>query len=226
MSALLLSLSLAVSTTTASPAARPAKGEALVQVDTRLHPSFLVDMAYFRADNFFGQKVYPVEVCALRASVAAKMVAAQRYLDTNHPGMRLLFKDCYRPDHVQHIMWKSVVGTPKSGYVADPNTATGSIHSYGAAVDVTLADREGKEVDMGTPHDFLGKLAEPRHEDRFVREGKLTDAQVKARRILRSAMVSAGMATIPNEWWHFNDGTAQQVRARYTRLDVPLESVR
>ncbi len=216
MSALLLTLSLAVTATAAEP---------LVRVDARLHPSFLVDLPYFGSDNFFGQKVYSVEVCALRKGVAAKMVAAQRWLDAQHPGMRLLFKDCYRPDHVQHIMWKAVVGTPKSGYVANPNTATGSIHSYGAAVDVTLADRDGKEVDMGTPHDFLGKLAEPRHEDRFVREGKLTAEQVKSRRILRAAMKAGGMATIPNEWWHFNDGTAQQVRARYTRLDVPLESV-
>jgi len=206
--------------------ATAARAEPLVVVDHALHPAFLLSMAYAREDNFFGQKVYPIELCALRRGVADKMVRAQKHLDDQHLGYRLMFKDCYRPDHVQHVMWKSVVGTPKSAYVADPNTRTGSIHSYGAAVDVTLADRDGKEIDMGTPHDFLGKLAEPRHEARFLAEKKLTQAQVDARHVLRDAMVFAGMKTIPNEWWHFNDGTPENVRKKYHRLDVPLDSIR
>lgn len=220
MSASVLILSLVLGATRSATAAEP-----LVVVDARMHPAFLVSLPYATADNFFGQKVYPVERCALRRSVAAKMVKAQQWLDARHAGMRLLFKDCYRPDRVQYVMWKAVVGTPKSAYVANPHTPTGSIHSYGAAVDVTLADRAGREVDMGTPHDFLGKLAEPRHEQRFLAEGQLTPAQVDARHVLRDALRAGGMTTIPNEWWHFNDGPAAQVRKRYTRLDVPLESV-
>jgi D-alanyl-D-alanine dipeptidase len=38
-------------------------------------------------------------------------------------------------------------------------------------------------------------------------------------------MLHGGMTMIPNEWWHFNDGTAAEVRRRYTRLDVGLETV-
>lgn len=197
--------------------------EPLVRVDAGLHPAILVSLPYATSDNFFGRKVYPVERCLLRARVAAKMLAAQRLLDREHPGLRLMFKDCYRPDSVQRVMWRAVAGTPKSGYVANPNTPTGSIHSYGAAVDVTLADASGRELDMGTPHDFLGKLAEPRHEARFLAEGKLSEAQLASRKILREVMRRAGMRSIPNEWWHFDDGTHAEVRARYERLDLPLE---
>lgn len=209
----------------ATPARTATTTEPLVRVDATLHPKIMVSMPYATTDNFFGQRVYPLERCALRASVAAKMLRAQEWLDQHHPGMRLLFKDCYRPHSVQFVMWKAVVGTPKSAYVANPHTATGSIHSYGAAVDVTLADAEGHEVDMGTPYDHLGQLAEPRHEARYIAEGKLKASQVASRKILRAAMLHGGMTMIPNEWWHFNDGTAAEVRRRYSRLDVGLETI-
>ena len=202
-----------------------APGADLVDV-AKLDPKFLLDIRYATQDNFFGQKVYPQQRCILRAPVARKMVLAQRWLDKNHPGLRLLFKDCYRPSHVQFIMWKAVKGTPKARYVANPNTKTGSIHNYGAAVDLTLADTQGKELDMGTPYDHLGKLAEPRHEARFVKQGKLTAKQVKNRQILRSAMLKgAGMKMIRNEWWHFNEASPKIIRKRYKRLDVPFSAV-
>ena len=78
---------------------------------------------------------------------------------------------------------------------------------------------------MGTPYDFLGKLAEPRHEEAFVSEGKLKREQVTNRKILRDAMVAAGWKTIPNEWWHFNMLTGEELRAKYQPLDVPFEEL-
>lgn len=50
-------------------------------------------------------------------------------------------------------MWKIF---PNPIYVADP--ALGSIHNRGA-VDITLVDLEGNELDMGTTFDFFGKEA-------------------------------------------------------------------
>jgi D-alanyl-D-alanine dipeptidase len=206
------------------PTAVPAGEEPLVDV-MAMSDRFLLDLKYATTDNFFGQKVYAVSRCLLRKSVAWRMVQAQAWLDRHHKGLRLLFKDCYRPDDVQWIMWAAVKGTPKASYVANPETATGSIHSYGGAVDLTLADAEGKELDMGTPYDFLGKLAEPRHEERFLKEGKLNEAQVKNRRILREAMLSTGMLMLKNEWWHFNADTPATVKKKFSRLNVPLGAV-
>jgi len=205
------------------PTEVPEGEEPLVAVEA-LHTSFRFDIRYATKDNFAGVAAYPIARCVLRRSVAERMVRAQRWLDEKHPGLRLVFKDCYRPDRVQRILWNAVKGTPKQRYVANPDTGTGSIHSYGAAVDLTLADAEGKELDMGTPYDHLGELAEPRHEERFLRERKLSSAEVERRRILRRALVEiAGMKPIPNEWWHFNAPDA--LRKKYSRLDVPLEAV-
>jgi D-alanyl-D-alanine dipeptidase len=192
---------------------------------SKLHPLFTLDVRYATDDNFFGKKVYPVARCLLRSAPAEKLVRAQQWLEKNHPGLRMVLKDCYRPASIQFVLWDAVKGTSKSRYVANPNSKTGSIHSYGAAVDLTLADAEGKELDMGTEYDHLGELAEPRLEKQFLKEGKLTQTQVDNRLILRKAMRHAGWKTIPNEWWHFNDGTHAQVRERYEKLDVSLTDV-
>lgn len=210
---------LALATLTSPPLDDP------LVVLTRVEPRWRFDLVYARADNFAGRVIYTHPVCALRQSVAHRLRDAQRFLDRRHPGLVLLFKDCYRPDHAQRVLFAAVRGTPKARYVADPRGARGSMHSYGAAVDVTLADAEGHELDLGTPHDFLGALAEPRLEARFVAEGKLTPAQVERRSILRAAMRAGGMRSIPNEWWHFDAGRHDEIVARYTRLDVALDAI-
>lgn len=192
---------------------------------TDLSDKFRLDIKYATAENFFGEKVYSEARCIVRRSVGEKMVRAQEWLDAHHGGLRLLFKDCYRPDRVQHVMWKSVKGTPKARYVANPHGKTGSIHSYGAAVDLTLADDQGRELDMGTPYDHLGPLAEPRHETKYLTEGKLTQAQIDNRKILRGAMKAAQMRGILREWWHFNEHPKKIIRKKYQRLDVPFSAL-
>lgn len=201
-----------------------APADDLVDV-THLEPRLVLDIRYATPDNFTGQRLYPVARCLLRAPVAAQLVAAQRWLDAHHPGAVLVLKDCYRPAHIQRRMWEAVQGTRKALYVASPDKKIGSVHNYGAAVDVTLAEG-GHELDLGTPYDYLGKLAELRHEDRYLAEGKLTAAQVERRRRLRAAMVEGGgFKTIISEWWHFDALQGGELARRYRKLDVPLEAV-
>lgn len=216
-------LGLALTALAASLAGAPPAPD-LVDV-AALDDRFVLDIRYATKDNFFGQKVYPEARCVLLRFAAKKVVKAQAWLDAHHPGLRLMFKDCYRPDPIQHVLWDAVKGTKKARYVANPNTRTGSIHSYGAAVDLTLADQKGEELDMGTAYDHLGRLAEPRHEDEYLASGELTKAQVKNRRILRKAMLTAGFTMIRNEWWHFNAAPSKVVRKKYRRLDVPFTAV-
>ncbi|MBW2736617.1 MAG: M15 family metallopeptidase [Deltaproteobacteria bacterium] len=161
-----------------------AKKEPLVDVSA-LDKRWVMDIRYATTKNFTGKVLYPAARCLLLASVAKKLPKAQAYLDKHAKGMRLMFKDCYRPLSAQKKMWEIVKGTPKARYVANPKR--GSIHNYGAAVDLTLANKMGHELDMGTP--FLGKL---------------TQAQVDNRRLLRRAMVHAGFKQLSIEWWHFD----------------------
>lgn len=196
----------------------------LVDVST-LSDRVRLDIRYATEDNFFGKKVYPEGRCILRKEVAEMLLAAQAKLDARGEGEVLLLKDCYRPDHIQEVLWDAVKGTPKARYVANPHTRTGSIHAYAAAVDLTLADAGGTELDMGTPYDHLERLAEPRHEAEYLAKGALTKAQVAARRRLRTVMKAAGFTIIPNEWWHFNAAPSKEIRRRWKRLDVPFSAV-
>ena len=47
------------------------------------------------------------------------------------------------------------------------------LHNYGLAVDITLANTDGTELDMGTPVHYFGDLAQPRYEHRFSAAGLL-----------------------------------------------------
>ena len=58
----------------AAPARTATTTEPLVRVDASLHPKIMVSMPYATTDHFFGQRVYPLERCALRASVAERDV--------------------------------------------------------------------------------------------------------------------------------------------------------
>jgi D-alanyl-D-alanine dipeptidase len=192
-------------------------GLGLVDVQ-KVCPEIRVDLKYSTTDNFVGQDVYgDLDKCFLQKEAAEKLAAAQRKLAELKPGWRLLVFDGARPRRVQARFFAIVKGTPQQQYVADP--ARGSIHNYGAAVDLTVVDAEGRELDMGTPFDFFGDLAQPKLEAEFLAQGKLAREQLDNRLLLRSVMTSAGFLPISNEWWHFDAFPPKEVRARYKIIE-------
>jgi D-alanyl-D-alanine dipeptidase len=114
-------------------------------------------------------------------------------------------------------MWDLVKNTSMQPYVANPKW--GSMHNYGAAVDITIVDEQGRRLDMGTPVDYFGRLAQPALEEKFLREGRLTPDQVRNRRLLREVMSDAGFLPISIEWWHFNAFEKSEVRSRYSIVE-------
>ena len=177
-------------------------------IDAKLTPvrsldsTFLLDIRYATTNNFTKTNLYgSLSDCYLQPKVAEKLVKAQQILRKQHPTFSLLLFDCARPHSVQQRMWTVVKGTPMSRYVASPTKH--SLHNYGVAVDLTLADGSGKEIDMGTPYDHLGALAQPRYNEKYLQSGQLTRQQVANRTLLRRVMTEAGFLPISNEWWHF-----------------------
>lgn len=174
----------------------------LVNVKT-VDPTLLVKLKYASPDNFMGEAVYgDLKECYLQKEAALKLRKAHEILKARHPNLRLLLGDGCRPRSIQRRMFSIVKGTPKQKYVANP--AAGSMHNYGAAVDVTLADDTGARLDMGVPMDYFGILSHPGEEPRLLKEGRLTLEQVANRRLLREVMTRAGFQGLSIEWWHFN----------------------
>ena len=180
-------------------------------------PGIAVDLRYATPGNFVGADMYSPFDCAwLHNDAAAMLERTAEALARREPGVRLLVLDALRPQRVQERMWKALEGTPLTQYLADP--ARGSIHSFGMAVDVTLVDAAGRELDMGTGFDDLTELSHPALEEGFLLRGELGAAHVANRRLLRDAMAEAGWRGIRTEWWHFDAGDRDRIRAGYLRI--------
>ena len=177
-----------------------------------------VDLRYAGTNNFVGRDLYGQLDCAwLHRQAVAAVEAVVTQLQRQPGAYRLLLLDALRPRRVQETLWQCLVGTPLQQYLADP--AKGSIHSFGMAVDVTLVDSAGMELDMGTEFDDLSDLSHPKFEQRHLAQGLLSQSHIRNRQILREAMFSAGFAGISTEWWHFDFGDRAVVRRDYLRIE-------
>ncbi|MEL6851867.1 MAG: M15 family metallopeptidase [Bacteroidota bacterium] len=178
-------------------------------------PEAIIDMKYSTKDNFMAEDVYEdFAECYLQKEVAERLSKAQDLIMAKHPRIRLLIYDCVRPRTVQHKMWEVVKDSYQKKYVAAPGGG-GSMHNYGAAVDLGLVHLDTGVVDMGTDFDFFGELAQPRYEEKFVAEGVFSKSQLVNRRIMRAALLEVGFHGILSEWWHFVGFPRDTVRARY-----------
>lgn len=166
---------------------------------------FVYDIKYATTDNFLKSQVYECPECFLRLkTVQALMQANQDFLKL---GFRIKIFDCYRPLDIQKKMWK-IVSNPD--YVANP--AKGSIHNRGGAVDITLVDSAGKELDMGTAFDHFGPEA-------AVDYVNLSEEVKKNRKLLQTVMSANGFTVLRSEWWHFNLNGASNYKISNEKWD-------
>lgn len=176
-----------------------------------------VDLRYASSDNFVGRDLYSPFDCAwLHRDAAEALEQVVAWLAQQRPGYTALVLDALRPQRVQEQLWNALDGTGLQMYLANP--VRGSIHSYGMALDITLLDTAGRELDMGTGFDDMTELSHPALEEGFLAAGALSEEQVANRRLLRDAMLGAGFLGINTEWWHFDCGDRELVRATYRRV--------
>ena len=167
------------------------------QSDTTIVPlssidsTIVTDVKYATTNNFTRQILYPTDKVYIRKIVGEALAKVQTYLLENY-NLQIKVFDGYRPLSVQKKMWKIL---PDDRYVANP--AKGSRHNRGAAVDLTLIDSTGAEIEMGTEYD---NFTEKAHYDC----PNLSEEVKSNRKILLDAMVKFGFSPIESEWWHFD----------------------
>jgi len=189
----------------------------LVDIKSLL-PKVKVNIKYASKDNFMKANVYEgMDKCYLQSIVAKRLIDSYNYLQKIKPGYNFLIYDGARPHRVQVRMWDLVKGTSKEPYVANPKK--GSIHNYGSAIDLTILDNNGKELDMGTEYDYFGKLAEPVLEKKFLASGELTIIQINNRKLLRNVMRKGNFKVRSNEWWHFDAFGINESKKRFSLLE-------
>ena len=149
-----------------------------------------LDFTYATTNNFVNTKLYSCPRCFLRTDVATAIQTAHQQLQQQGYGGLRMF-DCYRPQPIQQKMWAI---KPDVRYVANP--AKGSDHNRGIAVDLTILDRNGNPLDMGTAFDEFS----PKSHHIYL---ELSPEVLKNRSLLKQTMASVGLHHIDTEWWHY-----------------------
>ena len=106
-------------------------------------------------------------------------------------GCRLRIFDAFRPVEAQWRLWRAL---PDPVFIADPRT--GSTHSRGIAVDLTLDGADGRPLDMGTGFDDMTPQS---HHGRTDLPAEIQ----RNRALLLGIMAMAGWTHYPYEWWHY-----------------------
>ncbi|HEU4522506.1 MAG TPA: M15 family metallopeptidase [Thermoanaerobaculia bacterium] len=176
-------------------------------VDLSTLPGVRLDIRYATEDNFMKRQLYPVAKAYLRAPAAEALRAVQE--DLQREGLALKVWDAYRPYRVTEAMWEPI---RNPDYVADP--ARGSRHNRGAAVDVTLVDRNGYELMMPTGYDDFSPRA-------AIDSPEVSRQTLLNRTKLREVMERHGFEPLPSEWWHYDFRGWE----RFDLMDVPLEDL-
>ena len=194
-------------TSSGSSATPPGKAADLVDIK-EVNPRIVVDVRYSTEDNFTKKKLYDSNTCFLRKSAAVKLDAVQKELEKVNLGLKVW--DCYRPLGVQRIFWEIL---PDERFVANPEK--GSRHNRASAVDLTLVDSQGKELQMPTGFDDFSPRAGHDYQD-------LPDRVIKNRELLKDLMEKGGFISLPEEWWHYDD----QNWEHFDLMDIPFRDLR
>ncbi|MCF6270795.1 MAG: M15 family metallopeptidase [Melioribacteraceae bacterium] len=181
------------------------------QSDTSIVPlwqidsTIVTDVRYATTNNFTGKVLYPTDKVYARKIVAEALSKAHQELLAKY-NYRIKIFDGYRPLSVQRTMWEIY---PDDRYVANP--ATGSRHNRGAAVDITIIDSTGTQLDMGTEYDNFTEKAHYAYPD-------LPKDVISNRKLLHDTMIKYGFHPITTEWWHFDFNGWK----RFSILDVKI----
>ncbi|MCU0393183.1 MAG: M15 family metallopeptidase [Thermoflexibacter sp.] len=169
----------------------------------RYDSDFILDIKYATADNFTKQVLYDCPRAFLRKKVAKDLLNAHK--EFKKLGYKIKIFDGYRPHSIQFKMWDL---TPDKRYVGNPHK--GSMHNRGCAVDLTLVDKAGKDLDMGTVYDFFG-------EEAHITYTNLSAEVLKNRQLLKQVLERNGFRALQTEWWHFSYN-----RNVYSILNKPI----
>lgn len=149
-----------------------------------------LDIRYASANNFTGAPIYSRPGSYLHPDAANALKWA---IDlAANQGLRFKIFDTFRPREAQVALFNH---TPDPNFISHPDT--GSVpHCRGVAVDLTLIDKNGNELEMGTGFDAFT----PRS---FHGNTEVSLEAQKNRFLLMGIMTTAGWDFYRKEWWHY-----------------------
>ncbi len=168
-----------------------------------------VSMKLSTFDTSIGEPFYSRNLCLLQYDTLQKLIKAIDMFRAR--GYTVVIYDAYRPTSVQQ-RWFDVIKVHK--WVADPSRGMGGIHDRGTAIDMSLIDKDGNELEMPTPmHTFTEASARTSEE--------MTDTARENMDYMTRVMTSCGFTYINSEWWHFQCRDTKS----YLPTDHPIDSI-
>lgn len=189
-------------------------------------PSIQRELRYCNHNNFVGIPLsgYENDILITSTKTAKALKKVQDTLQKMGLGLKIF--DAYRPQSaVNHfVRWARVPNDTltKRQYYPKLNKrnlfrlgfiSTKSGHSRGSSVDLTIVDKKGNELDMGSPFDFFGDISS-------TYSTKITKKQLENRLLLRKVMLANGFKPYSKEWWHF---TLRNEPFPKTYFDFPIK---
>ncbi len=162
----------------------------LIEVTSEKVPGLVLEIRYATEQNITGKKIYVDKRAWLREETIRKLAQVARELEEK--GYRLVLWDGWRPASAQKALWTA---KPDGRFLTPPNRV--SRHTRGTSVDVSLADRNGKILEMPSDHDEFTDRADEDFSD-------VSKEVAQRARLLRKAMFRAGFSGVPDEWWHYD----------------------
>ena len=166
----------------------------------------------------------------LREGVVNRLLKVNDYLYSKNNGFCLLIYDSWRPIEVQEYMFLRAFKLECQKLNLDIDVSKNNIRSYplitkkvekfwafpyfdekcppphstGGALDVSLSDKYGNLVGMGSDIDQMDEISKPNfYEKARDKQGVTWNAR---RQLLKEIMTKFGFVQHPNEWWHFSYG--------------------
>lgn len=155
-------------------------------------------------DNRMKEPVY------LRKTVCEKIYSLAKKLEKDN--LRIKLYDAYRSLEEQEESWKKRLEQTKKEHpdlsqddierltklkVANPTDSKNvGGHQTGGAIDISLTDLNGTELDMGTKY-------EEYNEKTKTYSKNINEESTKNRKMLLKNMKELGFVNFPAEWWHF-----------------------
>ena len=185
------------------------ENEPFVDIAEFSNGKILVDMQYAKAN-----RTGAVTKAYVRKTVAEMLMRALSYLPK---GYSFKIFDAWRPYAVQKSLYdeyfeglkrenptlmEAELHQKAKTFVSFPDKSKrfSFVHSAGGAVDLTVTDEKGFDLDMGTPFDDFSPLS-------FADALEKTEGKAREnRRLLYFAMTAVGFTNYPAEWWHYDFG--------------------
>ena len=156
--------------------------------------------------------------CMMRKTVFEKLLVAQSLLPH---GYSLCIWDAWRPFALQQELYEAYKADIirefhlenasreeqeqlLAKFVSPPiaDSLLPPLHTTGGAVDVTIVDKNGNELPMGTAFDAFSDKTQTA----FFELHDESDEIRSNRRLLYHCMTKAGFSNLPSEWWHYDYG--------------------